>query len=160
MGRRIMATKSAAAANEAASAMKAASRPNTAAKAPPIAAPRASIAPQVEPNSAAAFSSSSGVSGEVRDRGLGGRQDESAERGDRRLRHEGQPEAAGPDGQQPERSDHLDGETVTMILRRSKRSAAAPATATRNPGSVWDTKTRDTRRLEPLRSLTRPSRAT
>jgi hypothetical protein len=50
-----------------------------------------------------------GVAGEVRDGGLGGGHDEGAERGDRRLRHEGQPEATGPDGQQRERGRHLHG---------------------------------------------------
>jgi hypothetical protein len=48
-----------------------------------------------------------GVSGEVGDGGLGGRQDEGAERGDRRLRHEGQPEATGPHGEQRQCGDHL-----------------------------------------------------
>ena len=59
MGRRMVNTSTAARTKEAASATNAASRPKTAANAPPIAAPMASMAPQVEPNRAVAFFSSS-----------------------------------------------------------------------------------------------------
>ena len=136
--------------NDAASATNDASRPNSAENPPPRAAPMASMAPQVEPKSALACFSSSGSSDQVRDGGLRGRHHERAER-PRWSPGRGTPATPGPGlrraGETAATTWTID--ASTMIRRRSKRSAAAPATGdTRKAGSVWATKTSATSRLE------------
>ena len=158
MGRRMVNTSTAASTKEVASATNAASRPNTAANAPPIAAPMASMAPQVEPNSAVAFLQLVVVPGQVRHGRLRGRDHEGAEGGDGGLGQEGQPDPARTDAQEDDRGDGLDAgdgdddaAAVEAVGRGARRSGA-----TRKPGRAWLTKTRATSRLESVRSLTRP----
>jgi hypothetical protein len=121
----------------------------------------ASMAPHVDPNSAVAFLSSSSSLARLGtaacEAGITNAPNAAIVAWARKASHT----RPGPTPSSTKAATAWTQETVTMMRRRSKRSAAAPATgATRNPGRAWLTKTSATSRLEPVRSLTRPMRAT
>ena len=157
----MVATSAAASRNETASATKDASRPNAAAKPPPSAAPMASIAPQVEPNRAVAALSSSSSRARLGTAACEAGRTKAPNAAIVAWAANASQTRPGPAPRSTSAAPAWTKETVTTIFRRSNRSAAAPATGeTRKAGSVWDTKTSATSRLEPVRSLTRPRSAT
>ena len=140
--------------------MKAALRPKRAVNTPPRAAPTASMAPHVEPIMAVAVGRSSGSTR------LGMAAWEAGEK--KAARPETDPRAAkathtrpGPTARKHRAAAVCRSDTRTMTRRRSKWSAAGPATvASRKLGNVWATKMAAAATSEWVRSRTRPSRAT
>ena len=161
IGRRIIATSAAANRNDVASARKDARRPNSAANPPPSAAPTASIAPQSEPKRAVAFLSSSSPRARFGTAACAAGRTKAPNAAMVAWAANASHTRPGPTASRLSAATAWTHETVTTMRRRSKRSAAAPATGeTRNAGSVWETKTSDTSRLESVTSPTTPSRAT
>ena len=147
--------------NDNAFAMKAASRPNVAANRPPMAAPTASITPQVEPRSALAFESSSSSRAML---GIAACEagPTTAARADTVLWNtKANHTVSAPTNSNPSAARAWKPDTTTRMRRRSNRSAIGPAIGdAKNEGNENDTITIDTRKLESVRSLMRPTSAT
>jgi len=140
--------------------MNAASRPNADEKNPPTAAPTANITPHVDPRSEFALAISSrsrarfGMAASVA--GF-----TTAARAETELRQMNASHTVpSPTRRSPSAETAWIIETTTSMRCRSNRSTIGPAIGdARNEGREKATMTSDTRKLEPVRSSTSPTRA-